>query len=110
MREFLVVNVRQSAGSVSQQVKNRLLIEGWADHVAREPALGDFVAEGAAIAEFALDLNTHFNGEQIDCCLEFDQELAARPRIIFAGSIRTSQLIKCCKRGRNDFDRKRGIL
>ena len=107
VREFLVVNVCQSAGSVPQQVKNRLLIEGRVDHVAREPALGDFVAEGAAIAEFALDLNTHFNGEQIDCCLEFDQELAARPRIIFAGSFRTSQLITCCKRCRNDFDRRR---
>ena len=86
------MNVRQSAGSVPQQVKNCLLIEGRVDHVAREPPLRDFVAEGATIAEFALDLNTHFNGEQIDCCLEFDQELAARPRIIFAGSFRTSQL------------------
>ena len=79
MRKLLFVNISQSAGRVPQQVKNCLLIEvGRVDHV---PAPGDFIAEGAAIAEFALDLNTHFNGEQIDCCLEFDEELVARPRI-----------------------------
>lgn len=87
MRKFLFMNISHSTGSVPQQVKNCLLVER--DHVAWEPALGDFIAEGASIAEFALDLNTHFNGEQIDCCLEFDEEFVVRPCEFVAGNIRT---------------------